>query len=80
MKRGLAGSFRLRRTTRRKRRFSVLCHTTRIQMQMRFIFHGSEVLETAQGLEVDLPVILTSCPASLRVRTGIEKHAVGVAP
>src|SRR5215468_6795327 len=48
-------------------------HHGGIQMQMRFILHGSEVLETAQGLEVDLPVILPPCPTSLRVRTSIEK-------
>src|SRR6516165_5403533 len=30
MNRGLAGSFRFRSTTRRKRRFSVLCHTTAV--------------------------------------------------
>jgi hypothetical protein len=51
-----------------------------IQVQMRLIFPCAEVLETVQGLEVDLPVILAPCPASLRVRTGIEKQAVGVAP
>jgi hypothetical protein len=33
-----------------------------------------------QGLEVDLPSIFAPCPTSLRVRTGVEKHAVGVAP
>src|SRR5258705_3835198 len=49
-------------------------------MQMRFIFHSSEVLETVQGLEVDLPIIFTPCPTALRVRTGVEKHAVSVAP
>ena len=49
-------------------------------MQMRFIFPCSEILETAQGLEVDLPVILALCPASLGVRTGVGKPAVGVAP
>src|SRR5262249_22829351 len=35
---------------------------------------------TAQILEVDLPVILPPGPAALRVRTGVEQHAVGVAP
>src|SRR6266705_223970 len=55
-------------------------HYGGIQVQMRFIFSCSEVLETAQGLEVDLPIIFAPCPASLRVRTGVEKHAVGVAP
>src|SRR5712691_9443037 len=47
---------------------------------MRFIFPCAEVLETAQVLEVDLPVILAPCPASLRVWIGGEKQAVGVAP
>src|SRR5216683_3289682 len=47
---------------------------------MRLIFPCSEVLETAQGLEVDLPVILAPCPTSLRVWTGGEQHAVSVAP
>ena len=51
-----------------------------IQVQMRLIFSCAEILEMAQVLEVDLPVILAPCPASLRVRTGIEKQAVGVAP
>ena len=55
-------------------------HHGGIQVQMRLIFPGSEVLETAQGLEVDLPVLLAPCRASLRVWTGVEKHAVGVAP
>jgi hypothetical protein len=55
-------------------------HHGGIQVQMRFIFPGAEVLETAPGLEVDLPVILAPCPTSLRVRTGGEQHAVGVAP
>jgi len=47
---------------------------------MRVICHGAEVLETVQGLEVDLPVILALCPASLGVRTGVGKPTVGVAP
>src|SRR6266516_174328 len=47
---------------------------------MRFIFPCAEVLETAQVLEVDLPIIFASSPTSLRVRTGVEKQAVGVAP
>jgi hypothetical protein len=55
-------------------------HPGSIQRQRRFICYGSEVLETVQGLEVDFPVILPPCPASLRVRTGVEKEAVGVAP
>src|SRR5499426_1561378 len=55
-------------------------HYRGIQMQMRFLLHGAEVFETAQGLEVDLPVILPPCPTALRVRTRVEKRAVGVAP
>src|SRR5216683_3321967 len=55
-------------------------HHGAIQVQMRFIFPCAEVLETAEVLEVDLPVILAPCPASLRVWTGGEKQAVGVAP
>src|SRR5437016_11790682 len=47
---------------------------------MRFLRPRAEVLETAQVLEVDFPIILPPCPASLRVRTGVEKQAVGVAP
>src|SRR4029450_5615416 len=47
---------------------------------MRFLRLRSEVLETVQGLEVDLPIIFAPCPTSLRVRTGVEKQAVGVAP
>jgi len=47
---------------------------------MRFIGHGAKVLETAQGLEVDLAVLFAPCPASLRVRTSVKKPAVGVAP
>src|SRR5438067_5424865 len=55
-------------------------HHSGIQMQMRCIFHGAEVLETAQVLEVDLPIILPPCPATLRVRPSIGKQAGGVAP
>jgi hypothetical protein len=47
---------------------------------MRLIFPCAEVLKTAQVLEVDLPSIFASCPPALRVRSGVEKHAVGVAP
>ena len=50
------------------------------QVEMRLIFSCAEVLETAQVLEVDLPVILPPCPAALRVRPSVEKPAVGVAP
>src|SRR5918992_3160913 len=55
-------------------------HHSGIQMHMRFLWPRAEGLETVQGLEVDLPIIFAPCPTSLRVRTGIEKHAVGVAP
>src|SRR5215510_12039902 len=55
-------------------------HHSGIQMQMRFILHGAEVLETAQGLEVDLSIIFAPGSTSLWVRTGVEKQAVGVAP
>src|SRR4029434_7484692 len=55
-------------------------HHGGIQMQMRFLWPRAEVFETVQGLEVDLPIIFTPCPTSLRVRTGVEKHAVSVAP
>src|SRR6478672_5428478 len=47
---------------------------------MRLICSCAEVLETAQVLEVDLPSIFAPCPTALRVRTGVEKPAVGVAP
>ena len=47
---------------------------------MRRICSCAEVLEAAQVLEVDLPVILPPCPTALRVRAGVEKPAVGVAP
>jgi len=55
-------------------------HDGGIQGQMRLIFSWGESLETAQGLEVDLPSLLAPGPTSLRVRSGVEKHAVGVAP
>jgi hypothetical protein len=55
-------------------------HHGGIQMQMRFLCPRAEVLETAQGLAVDLPIIFASSPTSLRVWTGVEKPAVGVAP
>src|SRR4029450_1665998 len=55
-------------------------HNGGIQVQMRLILPGAEVLETAQVLEVHLAVILLPCPAALRVWTGVEKQAVGVAP
>jgi hypothetical protein len=49
-------------------------------MHMRFLWPRAEVLEPVQGLEVDLPIIFTPYPTALRVRTGIEKQAVSVAP
>ena len=55
-------------------------HDGGIQVQMRLIFSCAEVLETAQVLEVDLPSIFAPCPTALRVRSGVEKQAVGVAP
>ena len=55
-------------------------HHGSLQMEMRFLRPHSEVLETAQGLEADFPVILPPCPTSPRVRTGGEKHAVGITP
>src|SRR5215471_9576901 len=55
-------------------------HDSGIQVQMRLIFTCAEILETAQVLEVDLPRIFAPCPTALRVQSGVEKHAVGVAP
>src|SRR4029450_7222822 len=55
-------------------------HDGGIQVEIRLIFPCAEVLKTAQVLEVDLPSIFASCPPALRVRAGVEKHAVGVAP
>ncbi len=55
-------------------------HDGGIQVPMRLICSCAEILEAAQVLEVDLPVIFAPCPTALRVRTGVEKHAVGVAP
>src|SRR5215510_13563766 len=55
-------------------------HHGGIQMHMRFLWPRAEVLEPVQGLEVDLAIIFTPCPTSLRMRTGVEKHAVSVAP
>src|SRR5215470_12918295 len=55
-------------------------HHGGIQMQMRCLWPRAEGLEPVQGLEVDLSIIFTPCPTSLRVRTGVEKHAVSVAP
>src|SRR5262245_12491841 len=50
------------------------------QRHMRLILPGAEVLATAPVLEGHLAVLCASCPASLRMRTGVEKPAVGVAP
>jgi len=55
-------------------------HDGAIQVQMRLICSWAEVLEMAQVLEVHLPSIFASCPTALRVRSGVEKHAVGIAP
>src|SRR6266850_267075 len=55
-------------------------HHGSIKMQMWFFCPGSEVLETAQGLEFNLSIICAPGPTSLRVWTGVEKPAVGVAP
>src|SRR5580765_1083112 len=55
-------------------------HDGGIQVQMRLIFACTEVLETAQVWEVDLPSICAPCPTALRGQSGVEKHAVGVAP
>ena len=55
-------------------------HHGGIQMQMRVLWPRAEVLETVQGWEVDLPSLFAPCPTALRVRTGVEKYAVGVAP
>src|SRR5262252_5437015 len=55
-------------------------HHGGVHMHMRFLWPRAEVLETVQGLEVDLSIIFTPCPTALRVRTGVEKPAVGVAP
>src|SRR5919205_3163922 len=55
-------------------------HDGAIHVQMRLICAWAEVLEMAQVLEVHLPSIFTSCPTALRVRSGVEKYAVGIAP
>src|SRR5262247_4889127 len=55
-------------------------HHSGIQVQMRLICSWAKVLETAQVLEVHLPSIFAPCPTALRVRSGVEKHAVGIAP
>src|SRR5262249_18424846 len=49
-------------------------------MHMRFLWSRAEVLESVQGLEVDLAIIFTPGPTALRVRTGVEEPAVRVAP
>jgi hypothetical protein len=58
----------------------LVSHDGGIQVQMRLIFACAEILATAQVWEVDLPSIFAPCPTSLRVRSGGETPAVGVAP
>jgi hypothetical protein len=58
----------------------VVPHHGRIQMPMGCFGPGSEVLEPAQGLDVTLSILCAPGPTALRVRTGVENHAVGVAP
>src|SRR5262249_10732301 len=55
-------------------------HDGGIHEQMRRICSCAAVLATAQVLDVDLPSIFAPCPTALWVRTGVEKHAAGVAP
>jgi hypothetical protein len=55
-------------------------HHGRIQRQLWCIGHRAKVLATAQGLEVDLAVIVAPGPASLRVRTRVEQPPVRIAP
>src|SRR5215217_7486241 len=55
-------------------------HDGGIQVQMRLLFACAEVLEMAQVLEVDLPSLCAPGPTALRVQSGVEKQAVGVAP
>ena len=55
-------------------------HDGGLEVQRRLIFACAEILETASVLDVDLPGILAPCPTALRVRTGGETPAIGVAP
>jgi hypothetical protein len=55
-------------------------HHGSLQRQMGCIVHRAKVLDTAQGLEVDLAVICAPGPASLRVRTRVEKPTGRIAP
>src|SRR5262245_16937035 len=55
-------------------------HNGGIQVQMRLLCSCTEVLETAQVLEGDLPSICAPGSPSLWVRTGVEKQAGGGAP
>ena len=55
-------------------------HDCGLQGQMRLLLSGAALLETAPVWAVALPRIVAPCPTALRVRTGGEQHAVGVAP
>jgi hypothetical protein len=55
-------------------------HAGGIQVQRRLIVSCAEVLEPAQVLAVDLLSLFAPGPTALRVRSGGEQHAVGVAP
>ena len=51
-----------------------------IELDMVSLLQGAEVLTAAQVLKGDLAVVFAPAPATLRIRSGIEKHTVGVAP
>jgi len=55
-------------------------HHGGLQGQRRLLCSWAEVLAMAQGWEGNLPSIGASCPTALRVRSGGEQHAVGIAP
>jgi hypothetical protein len=55
-------------------------HHGSIQMPMWFFCPGSEVLERAQGLDVNRSIICAPGPTALRVWTGGETPAVGLVP
>jgi len=81
MQRRWTGSCRFRRThatpAMLKRRVP---HHRGRPVQRRGICPCAEVLDTAQGLAVDLASRCAPGPTALRVRTGREQPAVGVAP